>query len=187
MKLSINQHAPAFQTKDILGNPVHLSAYQGKKVYIAFLRNASCPLCSMHLYKLTKIVDSLKARGLELIVFYESVNQALLKSPFFNEFILKEDKFYVISDNERRYYELYGAELRPERATMEVFKAAGLLETYNEAIRLGMTGNGIEAGTNTSAMPADFLIDERGIIRYAKYGVNVGDYIDLQTIEDFVK
>ncbi|OJJ14413.1 hypothetical protein BKI52_42275 [marine bacterium AO1-C] len=187
MRLSINQQAPDFQTKDVLGNPIHLENYQGKKVYIAFLRNASCPLCSLHLYKLTKIVDQLKNKGLELIVFYESVNSILLKSPFFNEYILRDDKFYVVSDNERKYYGLYGAELRPERATPEIFKAAGLLETYNEALRLGMTGNGQEAGTNGSAMPADFLIDEQGIVRYAKYGNNIGDHIDLQLLEDFVK
>ena len=186
MRLSITQQAPDIQTKNVLGDQIDLANYRGKKVYITFLRNASCPLCSLHLYKLTKMVDNLRAKGLELIVFYESLNEVILQSPFFNEHILRDNKFCVISDNNREYYQSYGAELRPERATAEVFKEAGLLETYNEALRLGITGDGQEAGTNGATMPADFLIDEQGTIRYVKYGENVGDHIDLKLIEDFV-
>ena len=38
--------APDFQTKDVLGNPLRLKDYLGKKVYIAFLKNVNCAMCS---------------------------------------------------------------------------------------------------------------------------------------------
>lgn len=37
-----------------------------------------------------------------------------------------------------------------------------------------------------SLIPADFLIDERGVVQQAHYGKDMNDHIDLQDIRDFV-
>jgi thioredoxin-dependent peroxiredoxin len=184
-KLKITQKAPDFSTEDVLGNPINLSDLKGKRVFIAFLRNTNCPLCSLHVLKLSKIADKLKADGLEIIVFYESSKKMFTYSAFFKENVFADNKFSVISDPERKIYSLYGAEINAQKASLEAIKNAGRFAEVEEASRYGITGNGQEECTNPDAIPADFLIDENLIVQYAHYGNDAGDNIDLKLVEAF--
>ncbi|MBC7923024.1 MAG: redoxin family protein, partial [Ferruginibacter sp.] len=82
MKLQTGQLAPDFTAEDVLGHPVRLHDLAGKKVYLSFLRNTDCPLCSLHVVKLIKVADQLKQNGTEVIVFYESGKPVVLASDF---------------------------------------------------------------------------------------------------------
>ena len=178
--------APDFQTVDVLGNPLRLKDYQGKKVYIAFLKNVNCAMCSLHLFNILRIIDRLKAKEMEVIVFYESAKDIFKHSYFFREQILKENKMKIISDPNRKFYTLYGAELSAKKASFENFKATpGRMEELQEAMKLGFTGNGVEPGTNPDAIPADFLLDEKLIVRSAHYGNDPGDHTSIAVIESF--
>ena len=186
MKLKTGILAPGFQSVDVLGNYVRLKDYQGKKVYMAFLRNVNCAMCSLHLFNIIRVIDRLQAKGLEIIIFYESSSEMFKDSYFFREQILKEDKLRIISDPTRKIYNLYGAEISPKKATLEVFQAApGRMEEYQEALQVGFTGDGIEAGTNPDAIPADFLLDEKLLVRRINYGKDTGDFTKLSIIESF--
>ena len=178
--------APNFQIKDVQGTPIKLNNYLGKKVYISFLRNISCAMCSLHLFKITRVIDNLQAKGLEVIIFYESAKEMFNHSYFFREQILKKNKLKVISDPTRKIYKLFGAEISPQKATLQNFQAApNRMKEYHEALQLGFTGNGIEKGTNPEAIPADFLLDEKLIIRNAHYGRDTGDFTSISVIESF--
>ncbi|KOY84490.1 hypothetical protein AD998_21090 [bacterium 336/3] len=186
MKLIVGQTPPIFRTEDVLGNIINLTKFKGKKIFIAFLRNTHCPLCSLHVYKLSQKAQKLKELGLEILVFYESEKKIFTYSDFFKKNIFNEQKFHVISDTQRIIYDLYGTEISPEKASFELLKKAGRIEQVTEANLLGIHGDGLEEGTHPDAIPADFLIDESFTIRYIHYGNDAGDNIDLKIVEDFV-
>lgn len=186
MKLKIGQKALDFTTEDVLGNPIHLNDLKGRKIFLAFLRNTQCPLCNLHVFKLSKKADKLKAAGLEILVFYESGKEMFQRSDFFHANVFKDKKFSVLSDPQRKIYDLYGAEINPQKATLEALKTAGRFEQVQEASQLGITGDGIQEGTHADAIPADFLIDENLMIQYVHYGNDAGDNISLELVEKFV-
>ena len=185
MKLKNNQEVPNFITEDVLGNPVQLHHLKGKKIFIAFLRNTNCPLCNFHLFKLTHIADKLKENNMEVVVFYESHKKMFAYSSFFKEKVFSSNKFHIISDPERKIYDLFGTEINPAKATLEVLEKAGRFAEVQEAMQNGFSGDGQQEGTNPDAIPADFLIDENLIIQHAHYGGDAADNINLKLVENF--
>ncbi|GAB4396536.1 MAG: hypothetical protein OHK0053_10820 [Microscillaceae bacterium] len=186
MTLAIGQFAPHFETEDIVGNPVRLSEMAGRKVLLSFLRNTSCPLCSLFLYKLIRRAEEWKAKGFEIVVFYESDKKMFLRSPFFVDDVLKRGCLRLVSDPQRKIYDLYQVEINLQKARLEVLEAAGRFPSVAEASKLGFQGNGEEAGTNPAAIPADFLLNEKHQLELARYGQDAGDNIPLEVIERFV-
>ncbi len=124
MKLKIGQIAPNFQTEDILGNKIELHQFKGKKIYISFLRNTRCPMCSLFLYKLSKKATSLIEKGLVMIIFYESHKKMFFYSDYFQNLVLKPKLFPIVSDTERKIYSLYRAEVLPTEIATENFLKA---------------------------------------------------------------
>lgn len=186
-RLKSGQKAPSFTMDDVEDRLINLADFKGKKVYLAFLRNTQCPLCNFHLYKITRICPDLRKDNLEVIVFYESKKTMFRNSTFYEDNVLKERKLIIISDPERKIYDLYGAEVDPNKATMEILKKNGRLADVEGASKIGITGNGQEEGTNAAAIPADFFLDEEGVIQYAHYGKDAGDHTDPKDIEEFAR
>ncbi|MES2733447.1 MAG: redoxin domain-containing protein, partial [Bacteroidota bacterium] len=85
MKLERNLLAPIFKLKDSFGRIIDLDEYRDKKVFIGFFRHAGCPFCNIRVHTLTKVHEELKAKGLEMIFFFESKENVLLRSTFHQE------------------------------------------------------------------------------------------------------
>ncbi|NJL15591.1 MAG: redoxin domain-containing protein [Microscillaceae bacterium] len=186
MTLTKGQFAPQFETEDILGNPLRLSELTGRKVLLSFWRNTNCPLCSLFLYKLIRQAEEWKAKGLEILVFYESDKKMFLRSPFFMNDVLKRGCLRLVSDPQRKIYDLYRVEVSPQKARLEVLEAAGRFPSVAEAGKLGFEGDGEEAGTNFAAIPADFLLNAKHQLELTRYGQDAGDNIPLEVIARFV-
>jgi peroxiredoxin len=184
-QLKAGQFIPRFSIEDVSGKKINSRDLEGKKVYITFLRNTACPLCSFHVFRLLKLSNQLKENNVEVIAFYESKRQVILTSPFFRDQVLNDKKMIVISDTAREVYTLFGAEVNPQKATFEILRAHGRIPKIEEAAKNGFNGDGIQQGTNADAIPADFLVDEAGMIVYAHYGIDAGDNIALEKVEDF--
>lgn len=185
MTLATGQKAVNFSTSDVLKNPLRLDTFRGKKVFLAFLRNTQCPICSLYVYQLLKITNTLRQNNTEMILFYESSEEQILRNPIFREKILNEKNLHVVSDPQRKIYDAYGAEISPTKATMEALQAGNKMGLIQQAIELGFTGNGQEEGTHPDAVPAEFLVDERQMIVRAFYGVDAADHLPLQELEAF--
>ena len=183
--LATGQKAVNFSTSDVLKNPLRLDTFRGKKVFLAFLRNTQCPICSLYVYQLLKITNTLRQNNTEMILFYESSEEQILRNPIFREKILNEKNLHVVSDPERKIYDAYGAEISPTKATMEALQAGNKMGLIQQAIELGFTGNGQEEGTHPDAVPAEFLVDERQMIVRAFYGADAADHLPLQELEAF--
>src|SRR3954466_6025439 len=104
MKLESNLLAPTFVLKDIYGRMIDLNAYKDKRIFIGFFRHAGCPFCNLRVHALTKVHEEFKAKGLEMIFFFESKEAVLLRSTFHKEV----SPIPLISDPEKKIYNAYG-------------------------------------------------------------------------------
>ena len=53
------------------GKTVNTADLRGKRYMLSFFRFAGCPFCNLRVHALTKVYDDLKAKGLEMIFFFE--------------------------------------------------------------------------------------------------------------------
>src|SRR5688500_7903218 len=74
--------APIFSLKDVYGRVINLDQYRDKKVLIGFFRHAGCPFCNLRVHTLTKVHEEFKSKGLEMVFFFESREQVILRSTF---------------------------------------------------------------------------------------------------------
>ena len=106
MHLEKNIIAPIFKLKDVFGKVIDLSEYKDKRVLIGFFRHAGCPFCNLRVHSLTKVHNELKSKGLEMIFFFESKEQIILRSSFHRGV----SPIPIISDPAKEWYNVYGLE-----------------------------------------------------------------------------
>jgi len=173
MKLTPNSPAPQIKTKDILGNAFDLESYRGQKIMVSFFRFSTCPFCNLRIHTLSIRYEEL---GIKIVAIFESSNENLNKHLSHYEL-----PFPIISDTEGKYYKSYGL----NKSVYGMFK--GMLTRPIEMIR-GMSKGSIPFVIDGSPlrMPADFLIDEHGIIKELMYARDEGEHMDLEIIKAFV-
>ncbi len=173
-KLKIGVKAPNIVTEDIFEAKVNLDQFKGRKVLLSFYRYASCPLCNLRVNDLIRHSDNWSSKGLDMIAVFQSPAKSI------KQYVGKQDApFPIIPDPEQTFYKKYGVSgswgkfligLKPSK----LFSAA----------KKGFVPGKIE--TDITMVPADFLIDEKGIIHTVYYGKDASDHLDIQLIEGFV-
>src|SRR5688572_14368703 len=106
MVLTQNVVAPVFNLQDIYGRSIDLEKYRHKRLLIGFFRHAGCPFCNLRVHTLTKVHQELKNKGLEMIFFFESKEQVILRSTFHQGV----SPIPIISDPQKSWYRAYGLE-----------------------------------------------------------------------------
>lgn len=177
MPLIENQPAPDFQTTDISGNTVRISALKGKKVLLTFYRHVGCPFTNLRFLELQKLDSYFSKMGLVVLAIYESSSDNLKRYS-------RDESFYarLIANPEFDLYTLYDIEL----STLKI-----LFSMYRGAFAKGAAGRrsfkenfGPEGHTNV--LGGDFLIDEDGCIKYAYYNQYLGDHLPVKDIIHFL-
>jgi thioredoxin-dependent peroxiredoxin len=181
VQLDLNVTAPTFILKDIFGRTIDLKAYRGKKVFLGFFRHAGCPFCNLRVHALTKVHEELKAKGLEMIFFFESKERILLNSTFHKEV----SPIPLISDPEKIWYDAYGLQ------SSGLISAVGHITTFVQtAIRAKLKGlpmHPMADGESINTIPAEFLIDANGIIRKLHYAKSLNDRMSMDHIRAFAE
>ncbi|MDJ1483761.1 peroxiredoxin-like family protein [Cytophagaceae bacterium YF14B1] len=173
MKLSQNQSAPLFNTVDIWQNTVSLQHQQGHKIYLAFMRNAGCPVCNLRVHELLQKADHFAKHNIKIWLVYEST-QAKMK-----EYLSQQSyPFTFIADPENKLYKLYSV----ERSTGKVLKSL-----FNGILGKAMKGQKlykekISQDGHTNTIPAEFLIDEKGRLQIVHYGTHIGDHLPIEQL-----
>lgn len=181
MKLEPRVKAPIFVLKDVFGRMIDLNAYADKKILIGFFRHAGCPFCNLRVHALTKIQPELKAKGLEMIFFFESKESVLLRSTFHKEV----SPIPLISDPEKKWYDAYGLE-----NSAAISAKSHLLEFVQTAFKAYRTGVPIHAmadGESINTIPAEFLVDKNLVIKTVHYAKGLNDRISLDVIRNFAE
>jgi thioredoxin-dependent peroxiredoxin len=174
MRLKAGQDAPDFHTETWQGEAIRLADWEGQKLWLAFFRYASCPLCNMRVHRMRQRFEELSQAGLRIISVFQSPVERIR-----NHVGAQQPPFELVADPELDLYELYGVE-----TSLTGFLDPRNLKPLREGIAMGYSLGKMD-GPKTR-VPADFLIDTDQTIHTAFYGDLVSDHIDFARVEDFV-
>jgi len=177
--LDINAKAPVFTLIDIFDREIDLAAYKGSKVLIAFFRHAGCPFCNTRVHNLQKSYVELKAKGLEMIFFFESGKDLLLKSRFHKDI----SPIPLISDPDKVWYDAYGVESSALKSARSHFTS--FFKQLFEAKKKGLPVHWMAGEESIKTIPAEFLMDERGIVRKVHYASGLRDRMSMEELMKF--
>lgn len=173
MALSIHQLAPDFSTTDVFGHTIHLKKLQGKKVYLAFERNAGCPVCNLRMHTLLKHADNFKKHNIEVLLVYESTVERMKEYLGENTY-----PFHFIADSGNRLYRLYFVEHSLPKLLKSLFN--GLMDKVSQGKKL--FSKSIPQDGHITTIPSEFVIDENGKLIKVHYGRFVGDHLPVEVI-----
>jgi len=179
--LQVNALAPVFEVVDIFNRKINLKDYRGKRVLLGFFRHAGCPFCNMRVHRLQARYKELKALGLEMIFFFESDAETLLG----NMFHKSVSPIPLIADPLKLVYDGYGIE-------NSGFKSAKshITSFFSNAVQAKIKGIPVHwmAGNESiSTIPAEFLINEYGVVYKLLYSTSLTDRMSVETIFEFAK
>ena len=157
------------------GNSFDLDSLKGRPFMLSFFRFASCPFCNLRMHELV-------TRFAELSKYFTIV--AVFDSPLDNlqrHAGKHQAPFPILADADNRYYKLYGI----KHSVIGVLKG---MVIRMPRLLYGVFVKGyvplIIKGSMTT-MPADFLVNNQGIIQVAHYGKDEGDHLPFEQIKAF--
>jgi len=170
MRLTKNQIAPFFSIQSVFGFDIDVNSLRGKRVYLAFERNAGCPVCRLRTHELLKHAEFFKSSEVVVILVYESPLEKMKE-------YLGEDNypFHFVSDPQDALYNLFKVERSIFKILNGIFN--GLFSKIlqgNKLFKKPMKQDG-----HLDRIPAEFIIDQKGNIQLAHYGKFVGDHLPL--------
>ncbi|HWO54268.1 redoxin domain-containing protein [Paenibacillus sp. JTLBN-2024] len=170
--------APWFEAADQNGEPVTPDTYAGRNLLLAFFRNSACALCNLRVQQFIKRYETWKRQGMEVVAFFESPEANL------RQYVGRQNApFPLIADPEAEIYARYGVE--SSEAKMKATLAQP--DIHEITARVEAAGFKLipEEGSNFNRIPAEFLIDEQGIVQVAHYGSLITDHLPFEAIERF--
>lgn len=174
MHLRSGQPAPDFDVRDIFEQPVRLRDCSGRRLLLSFYRFASCPFCNLRVHRLLQRHSELHALGLRLVGVFQSRPELVRKH------VGKQDApFPIVADPGGALYQAYGVD--SSKAGM----ARALLRMPDAALAMSKGFLPRDVDTALDLMPADFLIDEDGVLRVAYYGRDPGDHLPFDRVMSF--
>ncbi len=157
------------------GSRFNSASWAGKRYMLSFYRFATCPFCNLRLHEL--ISRSSEFGGdFQMIAIFDSPLDHLQRNA-----ARHEARFPILADGENVYYRKYGIErsiagmLKGMTFRMPTLMYSMLVKGF---IPLRFKGNLL-------TMPADFLVDENGVIQTAYYGKDEGDHLPIEEIVPF--
>ncbi len=181
MPLKENTKAPLFNLKDVYGRQIDLEQYKTKRFLLGFFRHAGCPFCNLRVHTLQKLYAELKPRNFEMIFFFESKEQVILRSTFHQEV----SPIPIISDPEKKYYAMYG--LEPSTTKAVISHVTSFAQTVAKANAAKVPVHMMAGSESFSTMPAEFLVDTGLTIRRTHYSERLNTRINVDDIRIFAE
>ncbi len=171
MKIHAPAQTPSINLVDIHGQPVQIG--NGRRLLLSLFREASCPFCNFRVYDLTNNYPNLTNLGLDIVAVFKSGPDDI------DKFIAQRPRpFRMVADPDGLAHQAFHVE-----ASMWGKIKAMLLRFA--ALFGGMRMVGMRGMATGNLMPADFLIDETGLVVETYYGRDAGDHIPMERIELF--
>ena len=160
MKLKAGDLFPNKIWRTVDGKEVHVPD-RGRLTHLQFRRFAGCPICNTHIAEMIKRAAEIRLTGIQEVIFFHSRAEEVRP-------LQERVPFDLVADAEKVYYKEFGVEtslayiLKPKAIT------AAVRGIFDGNISLKMTGGPL-------GLPADFLIEPRGLVLAAKYGQHAYD------------
>jgi peroxiredoxin len=151
--LQVNDKAPDFELENQAYLRVRLQNVLDKgPVILSFYRGKWCPFCNIEIKALQRTLEEFQQLGATLIAI--SPQTTAVTRSFAEEVPLT---FEVLSDPGNEVAKAYGLSYTVHSELLNVFAGVGLhLGDFNG-----------EAGANSLPIPATYVVDKKGTIRYA--------------------
>lgn len=157
------------------GTAFDLNQLSGKRFMLSFFRFAACPFCNLRVHELVERFAEFDG-CLTVVAVFDSPLDNLQRQAGRHR-----APFLVLADEANVYYRAFAI----ERSVIGMLKAA--LLRFPTVLRATL----IEGYLPTSfqghlaTLPADFLVDEQGVIQRAYYGKDIGDHLPFEQIRAF--
>lgn len=168
----LNKPVPPF-TFQVNGLEITNETMLGKRYMLSFYRYASCPFCNLRVSFLIELHKTLNLDQ-QFIGVFQSSEEDMLKHVKNQDLV-----FPLVSDEKHIYYKKFGVEASLWAYIKGALKIKTLLNAYKKGFKISNS-----FGQKTT-VPADFLVDEAGIIQLAYYGKDISDHLDLDKVENF--
>ncbi|MFQ3231982.1 MAG: peroxiredoxin, partial [Reinekea sp.] len=162
MKVNPGDQLSAITFQTIQQKTVQLADSESAFVHLQFRRFAGCPVCNLHLRTVSNRYPEIQSLGIREVVVFHSSRAELLRYQ-------AELPFDCIADPDKHYYRQFGVEqsrlalLHPQAIGSAM---AGMF--HSKKLKRDLSG-----GVN--GVPADFLLNKRGIVLATHYGVHADD------------
>lgn len=172
--------ASPFSLEALDGRPVTLEAHRGRRVLLAFLRNAQCAVCNLWVHTTEKHAAAWRQDGLDVIAVFESSADRLR-----GQFAEWKPSFAVLADPDGSVHDAYGSRTDPARVH-RVVESGVAHEALARANAAGFPTMR-EEGSNFFRLPAEILIDETGMIAMSHVAEDVGNHLSGEVITAFAR
>jgi len=174
MKLSAGQIAPRFEATSYDGRVVASADYAGSKLWLAFFRYASCPLCNQRIHEIIQRCAEFERLDVRIVAVFQSPAERIA------EYVGKQGPpFPLVADPEMQLYVDYGV----SASNWGLFYPRRIMRVLRRA-----TQSGFEPGPSDgpkATIPADFMIDPEGLVWDSYYGRAISDHVPFETVLRF--
>lgn len=176
--IQLGQVAPDFLVQDINGREISLSSLKGKNVLLSFFRYAGCPWCNLAIHRLAEVQDKFRNENVTIVSFVQSTKENIEKN-----IMARHDPkpyFSIVADHERRVYDLYEV----KDSAIAAIRSLPDIPDWLQSTKQGYTQTTIDG--SLMLVPAQFVIDPRGIVISSHYGKNYNDTMTFIEIKDIL-
>lgn len=157
------------------GSAFELDSLKGKRFMLAFFRFAACPFCNLRIHELVTRHGELGS-DFTIVAVFDSSLKNLQKHA-----VKHHAPFPILADERNTYHQEYGIEY----SLLGILRGAitRMPSLLNAIFAKGYLPTSIKGRLTT--LPADFLIDESGVIHTAYYGKDEGDHLPFERVKAF--
>lgn len=175
MRRKVGDHATNFSLPAIDGTLFSLDSLRGTCFMLSFFRFASCPFCNLRVHELAKRFGEFGGDFTIVAVFDSSLENLRRHAE------KHQAPFPILADAENTCYKAYGIEHSLAGTMKGMF---GRMPTLLKSMFVQGNIPWVIKGSMTT-MPADFLVDENGVIQTAYYGRDEGDHLPFELVRTF--
>lgn len=175
MRLSVGGTISNIQLPAADGTDFRLDDIAGKRFLLSFFRFAACPFCNLRVHELATRFEEFGG-NFTVVAIFDSSPENLRRHARRHH-----APFPILADEQNIYYRRFGV----ERSLAGTLKGAAvhLPSVLNALFAKGYWPTSFGGALTT--MPANFLVDETGIIRVAHYGRDEGDHLPFEQVKSF--
>ena len=175
MSYQIGDNITELSLPCIDGRQFTLDQVQGKRYMLSFMRFAACPFCQLRIHRLISHWQELD-ENFTVIAVFDSTLENLQKHADKNV-----APFPILADEHTLYYQKFAV----KQSISGMFKAMFFRMPTLLYAMIGKRYFPSSIKGKVTTLPADFLVDENGIIDSIYYGKDSGDHLPFNRVKAF--